>query len=271
MTDFSNEESGTREMLLVELAEQLRSAEAARRPVQALTDQAADLTLTEAYRVQRINLNQRLAQGESLVGRKIGLTSKAMQDQLGVDQPDVGAITDRMIVPNGGRADTSEFIAPRVEAELAFRLAQDLGGSITIESVRASIGTVMLAAEIIDSRIRDWKIKLIDTVADNASSAAVVFGPEVSATAELLDSLPDVVVELEAAGEVVGFGAGSAVLGNPLRAVLWLARTLASTGDSLKAGDLILAGAVHASIPLTAGTRYAIHQDSLPSLDFRAV
>lgn len=267
MADLSNEHS--RETLLAGLAEQLRSAEAARRPIQALTDQAADLTLAEAYHVQRINLERRLAQGERLVGRKIGLTSKAMQEQLGVDQPDVGAITDRMVVPNEGRVDTAEFISPRVEAELAFRLAEDLDEPVTIESVRASIGTVMLAAEIIDSRIRDWKIKLIDTVADNASSAAVVFGPEVPATAELLDMLPDAVLELEVSGEVVAFGAGSAVLGNPLRAVLWLARTLASTGDSLKAGDLILAGAVHASIPFAADTRYVIHQDSLPSLGFQ--
>lgn len=263
--------SPARDELLTDLADQLRLAEASRLPIDALTDQVADLTIAEAYRVQAINVTQLLAGGEKLVGRKIGLTSRAMQEQLGVDEPDVGAITDRMVIPAEGHLDTSRFIKPRLEAEFAFRLDSDLDGPVTIDSVRASIGTVMLAAEIIDSRIRDWKIALIDTVADNASSAAVVFGPEVPATDELIDALPALRVDLDADGEVVAFGEGSAVLGHPLEAVLWLACTLASTGESLKAGDLILAGAVHASVPLTAGVNYAVRADALPYLSFGAV
>lgn len=263
--------SSAREELLAQLAGRLRAAEASRLPIDALTDQVADLTIAEAYRVQSINLTQRLADGETLVGRKIGLTSKAMQEQLGVDEPDVGALTDRMVIAPEEPLDTARFIKPRIEAEFAFRLDSDLEGPITIDSVRASIGTVMLAAEIIDSRIRDWKIALIDTVADNASSAAVVVGAEMPATDELLDALPALRVDLDVDGEVVAFGEGAAILGHPLEAVLWLANTLASNGESLKSGDLILAGAVHASVPLTAGVEYAVRADALAPLSFRAV
>lgn len=261
--------SAAREDLLAQLADQLRAAEATTRPIDALTSQVADLTLAEAYRVQAINVARRLADGEKLVGRKIGLTSKAMQDQLRVNEPDVGALVDTMVIAPDTDIDPGRFIAPRLEAEFAFRLHSDLDGPIDIDAVRASIGTVMLAAEIIDSRIRDWRIALIDTVADNASSAAAVFGPDVPATDELIDALPGLRADLLADGEVVAYGEGSAILGHPLEAVLWLARTLAATGDSLKAGDLVLAGAVHASVALRPRMTYTVRGDMLPAVSFR--
>lgn len=260
-----------RQNVIARLAEQLRAAEDSQVPIDALTDQINDLTLDEAYRIQAINLDRVLAEGGRLVGRKIGLTSKAMQEQLGVDEPDVGAITDRMVIPPEGDLDTTRYIAPRVEAELAFRLRKDLDGPITMDEVRASIGSVMLAAEIIDSRIRDWNIKLVDTVADNASSAGVLFGREAPATDRLLDALPSIRVYLEANGAVASFGDGSAVLGHPLNSVLWLARTLEANGAVLRAGDLVLAGAVHASVPLTAGVEYAVRSEWFPALTFRSV
>lgn len=262
--------SQTRHDVLESLAQQLRTAEESRVPIAPLTAQIGGLTLEEAYRVQAINLENLVARGARVVGRKIGLTSKAMQEQLGVDEPDVGAITEQMVLPSDAPLDTTRYIAPRIEAEFAFRLKSDLDGPFTIDTVRASIGSVMLAAEIIDSRIRDWKIALIDTVADNASSAGVVFGLEAPATDHLLDALPTIRVDLECDGAVAAFGDGSAVLGHPLRAVEWLAATLAATGQHLRAGDLVLAGAVHASVPLAAGVDYAIRAASFPTLTFRS-
>lgn len=256
----------SRESALRALADQLRAAEDRRAPIDALSSQLPDLTLAEAYRVQGINVRGRIAAGEALVGRKIGLTSKAMQEQLGVDQPDVGAIFDTMVIPHAGRVEVSRFIQPRLEAEVAFRMASDLPGPASMESVRAAVGSVMVAAEVIDSRIRDWSIGLVDTVADNASSAAVVFGPEVPAKPDLLDALPGIRVELRESGKAAASGLGSAILGHPLEAVVWLARTLEATGESLKEGDLVLAGAVHASIPLGRGLDYSVHGSPLPSL-----
>ncbi len=267
MGNSSASDSG-REARLEALSRALWEAEESQLPIDPLTEEIPDLSLAEAYRVQRLNLDRRLARGERLVGHKIGLTSEAMQQQLGVDQPDVGGMTDRMVMRDGAVVEVSTLIAPRLEAEFAFRLGTDIAEPITYASVRAALGAIMVSAEIIDSRISDWRIKLADTVADNASYAAVVFGQEVPVTEELLDALPSLQLTLQVNGETVAEGAGAAVLGDPVRAVLWLARELAPLGISLKAGELILAGAVHASVPLLPGAAYTVVQGELPSLGF---
>ncbi|MFF5085018.1 2-keto-4-pentenoate hydratase [Actinoplanes sp. NPDC000266] len=234
-----------------ELADQLRRAERDRVAVPPLTAQA-QLSPNDAYAVQAINTERRLAEGELIAGRKVGLTSLAMQRQLGVDEPDFGVVFDRMVIPNGGTLLLDELIAPRVEAEIGFRLGTDLGGpDVTEEQAGAAVDEVFLALEVIDSRIAEWKITLADTIADNASSARMVTGPGQKYPADL----PGVHISLAVDGEEIATGAGAAVLGDPIKALVWLARRLSALGETLRAGELILAGAVHASVPLTAGTR----------------
>ncbi len=241
------------------IAEQLRNAEASGLPIVAVSAAHPELTLEDAYAIQAINIERRLRFGERIVGRKIGLTSEAMQRQLGVDQPDVGAITDRMVLADGDAIPLDRMIAGRIEAEFAFRIGRTLPpGEPGLAELVEAISGVALSAEIIDSRIKDWKIGLIDTVADNASSAFIAHGEWLPASEELLESLPGTVIRLEIDGVQAAEGPGSAVLGDPLRALLWLARTLGQSGVGLVEGDVVLAGAVHASIDLTAGSVYTI-------------
>ncbi|KAE8765598.1 2-keto-4-pentenoate hydratase [Georgenia thermotolerans] len=215
------------------------------------------LTVTDAYAVQGANLARRYAAGEKPVGHKVGLTSLAMQQQLGVDEPDFGVITDAMVTANGGTVDPATMLAPKLEAELAFRIGSALSVGPTLEQLRAAISDVAVAIELIDSRVEDWKIALVDTVADNASSAGIVVGPWAPATDELLDSLPNVVVRLLRDDEEVAAGPGSAVLGDPLVALHWLAGAIGAYGQSFKPGDIVLAGAVAASVPLDPGVTWS--------------
>jgi 2-keto-4-pentenoate hydratase len=161
-----------------QLADELAHAEATRRPVPPLTARHPDLTVDDAYAVQEVNTRRRLAAGEWLVGRKVGLTSLAMQRQLGVDEPDFGALLSTMVLADGGAVPLDRLVAPRIEAEIAVRLGTDLaGGDVDLDAARRAVSEVMLAFEVIDSRIADWQISLVDTIADNASSARVVVGP----------------------------------------------------------------------------------------------
>lgn len=244
------------------IAEQLRIAEASMQPIMPIAAMHPALTLSDAYAIQGINTAHHVRYGERVIGHKIGLTSEAMQQQLGVDQPDVGAITDRMVLGNGDAIPLDRMIAGRIEAEFAFRLGTTLPvGEPSMTDLRSAIDSVSLSAEIIDSRIADWKIGLIDTVADNASSAYIACGDWREASDDVLDALPTTVIELRVDGELAGGGPGSAVLGDPLRALLWLARTLGDNDIALESGDVVLAGAVHASVGLTAGRTYEIVGD----------
>jgi len=240
------------ETRLAELAARLRTAESARNPVTPLTDEVPDLTVADAYRIQEINVRARQDEGERIRGRKIGLTSVAMQQQLGVTEPDFGAIFASMIVEEGDAIPTSELIHPRVEAEISFVMADDLKGPgvTAIDALRAVAGAVP-SIEVIDSRVADWKIKLPDTVADNASAARVVCGGYLVPVTALDLRLMGMVLSHN--GAVVATGAGAAVFGNPIRCVAWLANKLGEFGVGLQAGDLVLAGALTAAITVAAG------------------
>lgn len=250
---------------LTDLADALHGAEVSGIPVPPPSATRA-LTLEEAYTVQRINAARRQEAGERVVGRKVGLTSLAMQKQLGVDQPDFGVITDTMVVPDGGTLDAGELIAPRAEAEFAFRIGNDLDPFPSPDELRAAIDGVAVAIEIIDSRVADWKITLADTVADNASSARIVYGAVVPATPKLLAGLPDAVIAMRRNGDEVAVGPGSAVLGDPLVALEWLADAIGAFGESFHAGDIVLAGAVAAAVPLTSGDVFDASAAGLPSV-----
>ena len=251
------------------LALSLATAEQSGVPIGPLTASRRALTVDEAYEIQRLNVARHLAAGATIVGRKVGLTSKAMQQQLRVDQPDYGVILADMLVHAPAIFDAEPLIAPRVEAEFSFRLSRDIlagqgsAGPLTLEQLRACVDTVYLSMEIIDSRITDWKITLADTIADNASSARLVVGEGVPASSELFDSLPEVTLHLFCDDVLVGEGEGRAVLGDPLLGALWVVNKL---GENLAAGEIILAGAVHAAVPLTRGSVWAIRADGFPSV-----
>lgn len=225
---------------LVPLADRLWDAERTRQPCAALTDTHPQLTVEDAYGIARYNL----ARGaRRLIGRKIGLTSAAVQRWLNVDEPDFGGLTDAMAVADHGTVETAALLQPRVEGEIAFvlRHALDLA-SVTAADVLAATDYVLPAIEIIDSRVLDWKIKLADTVADNASSARFVLGGRPTPLSAV--DLRHVGMALRKNGDVVSTGAGAACMDNPLNAVVWLANKLNALGDPLGAGDVILSGAL---------------------------
>jgi 2-keto-4-pentenoate hydratase len=235
-----------------EAAATLERATAAAQPVPPLTERWADMDVGDAYAIQEIVIGNRLAAGARRVGWKVGLTSEAMQNQLGVDQPDFGPLLDDMEVADGGVCPLADLIAPRVEGEIAFRLSRDLeGDGLGDDEVLAACESAVPALEIIDSRIVDWRIALADTIADHASAARYVVGSGGCAADEL--DLAAAAMRMLEDGAEVERGRGAAVLGHPVRAVAWLAATLGTFGERLRAGDVILAGALAAAIPARPG------------------
>jgi 2-keto-4-pentenoate hydratase len=207
-----------------------------------------------AYAVQSANTRFWTAAGRRIVGRKIGLTSKAVQAQLGVDQPDFGVLFEDMRIEDGGALAMSRVIQPKAEAEIAIVLKSDLHDErADAAAIAAAADYVSPAIEIVDSRIADWKITFADTVADNGSSAFFVLGQEAKPIAGLDLWSCGMVMEINDA--VVSLGAGAACLGHPLNAAAWLARTLSAAGEGLKAGDIILTGALGPMVPIKPGDK----------------
>ncbi|MCW1400905.1 fumarylacetoacetate hydrolase family protein [Novosphingobium sp. MW5] len=236
-----------------ELARRLREAYTGG-AVPPLRDGLEPTDADGAYAVQEINTRFWEAQGRRIVGRKAGLTAKAVQTQLGVDQPDFGVLFDDMRVADGGTLDPARCLQPKAEAEIAFVLGSDLTSpETTPDQVAAAVATVHAAIEIVDSRIADWKITFADTVADNGSSAFFALADEGLPLAGL--DLEGALMEMTINGEVISTGVGAAALGNPLNAAAWLASTLAARGEPLKAGDILLAGALGPMVALNAGDR----------------
>jgi len=235
--------------LVDELAEELWRAWLDREAVEPLTDRHPELDIEDAYAIQTAVVEHRIADGAKPVGRKVGLTARPMQELLGVDEPDYGVLLDDMVVEDGDEIPLDALLQPRVEAELAFVLARDLAGpGVTTANALDTVAGVLPAIEVVDSRIAGWRIKLVDTVADNASSGMVVLGGRLRPVADLDLRLVGVVVSRN--GAVVDTGAGAAALGNPARCVAWLANRLARFGAGLRAGDVVLPGAVHAMVPV---------------------
>lgn len=236
----------------LEAARSLTEAYRSRRAVAPLVDTYPGITLDDAYAIQQLQLEERVGAGARVVGYKVGLTSAVMQRQLGVDQPDYGFLTDNMTHLENAPVPTSSFLQPRVEPEIAFVLGRDITGRpATAAEVIGAVDYVLPALEIIDSRVRDWNISLLDTVADNASSGGIVLG---STPTELpTQDLRLAGCNLYLNGYLAGSGAGGAVLGSPLTAATWLINTLGERGVALRAGQVILSGSVTAAIPVSAG------------------
>lgn len=234
------------------LAERLWQAEQTRTPCQPLTKDEPHLSQADAYAIQAINLARHVELGARVVGRKVGLTSEAIQRWLGVDRPDFGCLLDSMEIPDGGVLRLDGLLQPRAEGEIAFVLADDLiGPGVTVADVLSATDFVLPAIEIIDSRIADWQITFADTVADNASSGRFVLGTTPVAIEQL--SLDQVGMALRKRGRVISSGAGAACLGNPVHAVAWLANTLAAHEAQLNVGDIVLSGALGPATPLAPG------------------
>lgn len=234
-----------------EAARRLRDAYAGT-PIPPLRDYLDPVDAVGAYAIQELNTRLWEEQGRRIVGRKAGLTAKAVQQQLGVDQPDFGVLFDDMRVADGGSLDPARTIQPKAEAEIAFILGADLPGpEVRPEQVAAAVASVHAAIEIVDSRIADWKITFADTVADNGSSAFFVLSDVGKPLAGLDIYTAGMVMEVN--GEIASLGVGAAALGNPLHAATWLAQTLASRGAPLKAGDILLAGALGPMVTLKPG------------------
>lgn len=228
-----------------------------------LSEANPGMTVEDAYAIQLCNVKRRLDGGERLVGMKIGLTSRGMQDLLKVNEPDYGHLTDRMLLLEGEPCPA--LIQPKVEGELAFCLKKTLRGpGLTIADVYDATDYVVPAIEIVDSRIRDWKIKLADTVADNGSSARFVVGSRMTPIHQVDMRLCG--MTLEKNGRLVNSGTTAEVMGNPAAAVAWLANKLAAFGIELKAGGIVLAGALTAAQPAAPGDCFEIHFQGLGSV-----
>jgi 2-keto-4-pentenoate hydratase len=232
----------------------LAEAQATRQPCAPVRDLIGTEDLDAAYAVQQGLVQGRLAGGARVVGRKIGATSEAVQTQLGVDQPDFGYLLDDMDVSRDDPISMRTLLQPRVEAEVAFVLARDIDDAdITLEVVRDAVDVALPALEIVDSRIADWKIGFTDTVADNASSGLFVVGTDGRSLDELEPK--DVTMSLTINGEERSAGTGAACLGDPLEALRWLAVQAQRFGDPLRAGHLILSGALGPFVPFVPGDR----------------
>lgn len=227
--------------------------------IEPLTNMEKDITIEDAYAIQHYFLQKRIqSDGVRVIGKKIGVTSKVVMDMLGVHQPDFGYLLSDMIYSDGDEIDvTNKMIQPKAEGEIAFVLKEDLKGpGVTSSDVIKATKFVMPCFEIVDSRIKDWKIKIQDTVADNASCGYIVFG---GSAVDIKDvDLVTCGITLECNGELLHTGAGAAALGSPVNAVVWLANTLGKFGVSLKAGEVILSGALCAMVPIKAGDNMSI-------------
>jgi 2-keto-4-pentenoate hydratase len=237
---------------VIEVAARLASAEADRKPIEPITDSGEHLTVADAYAIQTRNIERRIAAGGLVRGRKVGITSRPVQQLFGVDEPTFGVLLDDMFVEDGDEIPLDTLIQPRVEAEMAFVMATDLTGpGLTTTDALAAIGGVLPAIEVVDSRIADWRIQLVDTIADNASSARVVVGGRLTPVTDV--DLRLVGMLFHRNGAPIDSGAGAAALGNPARCVAWLANKLAAFGSGLRRGDTVLPGALHRMVPVLPG------------------
>lgn len=235
------------------LGDELYNALRSQQSIAPLTQREPDITIDDAYYISLRMLNRRQEDGEKVVGKKIGVTSKVVQEMLGVHQPDFGFLTDAMTFANGAKVPVAgHLISPRAEAEIGFRLKKDLQGpGVTEADVLAATDAIMPCFEIVDSRIDNWKIAIQDTVADNASCGVYVLGEQEADPKDF--DLPALKIRVWKNGEILSEGLGSAVQGNPLTAVAWLANTLGRFGIPFKAGEVILSGSLVPLEPVQAG------------------
>ncbi|MEA2446291.1 MAG: 2-keto-4-pentenoate hydratase [Thermoleophilales bacterium] len=246
---------------LREAADRLIAAADAPRQCDPVRDILGETDIAAAYSVQQVLTENSLTRGRRIVGHKIGLTSPSVQRQLGVDQPDSGVLFADMQVANGGTVPPGKLLQPKVEAEIAFILAEDLDGDLSESRIRAAAGVAAPAIEIVDSRVRDWSISIVDTIADNGSSALFVLGTHTVPASDV--DFSSRTMQLTEDGLVVSTGRGSDCLGSPLNALRWLARTAQQNRSPLRASHIVLSGALGPMVPVRPGARYAAQIDAI--------
>ena len=265
---MSASSSEARASLLAALGDELHNALTTGTTVPPLSGRGHDLTIEDAYRIQERMLRHRYAAGARIVGKKVGATSRAVQTLLGVNQPDFGMLLSDMIYNEGDVIPMARLIQPKAEGEIAFLLKRDLmGPGVTVADVLAATEFVMPCFEIVDSRIENWKIGIVDTVADNASCGVFALGGAALSPRDVDLALCGMVLEKN--GEVVATGAGAAALGHPANAVAWLANTLGPLGIGLKAGEVVLSGSLATLIPIVAGDHLSMTIGGLGSCSVR--
>jgi 2-keto-4-pentenoate hydratase len=260
-------------MPLTDVAAKATALYEARRDRQAIepfTDADPDLGMTDGYAIARQLTTMLVDDGDTVIGYKVGLTSKPMQQLIGVDSPDHGPVLGSTVYNDGAAVSLSRFIQPKIEAEIAFVLGVSLRGpGVTVPAARQAISGMVAAMEIVDSRFADWRIRLADTVADLASNGAVALSSRLVPLDGLDPRLIGMV--LTNRGELVDTGAGAAALGDPVAVVAWLANTLGEMGAGLEAGQLVMTGALHAAVAMRAGDVYRAEFDRLGSVTVRVV
>lgn len=257
--------------LIQSCGDELYQAMVERKTLRPLTERYPNITLENAYQISLRMLERRLAAGEHIIGKKIGLTSKAVQTMLGVGQPDFGYLTDKMAFNQGEEMPiSSQLMQPKAEGEIAFILKKDLmGPGVTNADVLAATDCVMPCFEVVDSRIEDWKIKIQDTVADNASCGLFILGDQAVNPTKVDLATCGMVVEKN--GSIISTGAGAAALGSPVNCVAWLANTLGQFGIPLKAGEVILSGSLVPLVAVKAGDHMSLSIGGMGNASVRFV
>lgn len=249
-------------------ARALYDARRTRTPIPPLTDADPSLGMADGYAVQQELVKLIVADGDRVVGHKVGATSAAMQRLIGIDSPDHGPVLASTIYRDGDTVELEHFIQPKIEAEIVFVLGERLAGpGVTVPAARAAIAGAVAGMEIVDSRITDWRIKLADTVADLASNGAMATSSQLTP----LDGWDPRLVgmTLTRNGELIDSGAGAAALGDPVAVVAWLANTLGASGVALEPGHLIMTGALHSAVPMSAGDVFRADFDRLGPVTIR--
>ncbi|MEW6622675.1 MAG: fumarylacetoacetate hydrolase family protein [Bacillota bacterium] len=240
------------EQHLKEAAEQLYAAEKSLSTIEHLTEKYPGITIQEAYQIQLLVVEKKLEQGARIIGKKIGLTGKAMQEFMGVNEPDYGHLFDSLVGEEDVPVKMEQLIQPKIEAELAFVLKDKLKGpGVTVAEVLKATEGVMASFEIVDSRYKNWKIKIQDTIADNASTGLFILGSEIIPVSKV--NLKYVGMVFERNGRVIDTAAGAAILGHPALAVAWLANKLAEYDIALNPGEIILSGALTRAYEINKG------------------
>lgn len=247
---------------IVEIADLLRNAEKQKKTLEPLTQTYPEISIPDAYKIQLKNVENRVKNGERLIGKKVGLTSKAMQKMLAVEEPDYGHLFANMVFPEEETIDLGRFLQPKIEAELGFLLKKDISGpDCGILEVVKSTEAIVPVFEIIDSRIGDWKIKIEDTIADNGSSAGVIIGSFLGEPSFF--NLQNIGLVLRKNGLIIDTATGAAVMGNPAYAIAWLANKLSEFQLNLKAGEIILAGSFTGALNIEEGDYFEASFDGL--------
>ena len=235
-------------------------------PIAPFTDADPHLKMDDGYEIQQELVKLLLREGDRVIGHKVGATSQAMQELIGIDSPDYGPVLQSTLYQHGAAIPLKKFISPKIEAEIVFVLGEKLNGAdVTYEQAAKSISAMAASMEIVDSRIADWRIRLADTVADLASNGALV----VSDKLVPLDGIDprDIEMVLTRNGEVIASGVGADALGDPIAVLVWLANTLGRNGTALEPGHLIMTGALHAAVPMTAGDLFRAEFDHLGAIE----